>query len=97
MTAEEFDSLVRDILDGRKKVPAAVRSQLMYQMVARLYLNQHILADKVKAIEEKSIVIWVERHPAAATLLSTLAIATVILFGTPELREPFLKALQLAP
>lgn len=97
----QFDSLIGDILEGRRQVPVETRNQLMFTMVARIYTNQVDLEKRIKRVEDYSILLWIDAHPWATTIISALAISLLLVVSSPDLRQPFLEAVgitkQLAP
>lgn len=88
----QFDSLIWDILEGRRQVPAETRSQLMFTMVARIYTNQVGLEKRLKRVENHSILLWVKSHPWATTLISLFVLSLLLVVSNPVSRQPFLDA-----
>jgi len=92
----EFDSLISDILDGKKQVPPDMRNDLMFTMTARLYREQRKINDRLTIVEEHSILLWVEAHPWASLVISLFCMSLLAIWSTPELREPFAQAIGIS-
>jgi hypothetical protein len=95
MTTEELDSLITDILEGKRCVPAKVRNDLMFTMIAALYREVRSTSARVTKVESYSIIMWMERHPKATMVLFALGLAFLAWWSTPEFRRPVLAAFGL--
>jgi len=92
----EFDSLISDILDGKKQVPADMRNDLMFTMTARLYREQRKINDRIKRVEDHSILLLMIGHPWMTLVISLLCMSLIVIWSTPELREPFTQAIGIS-
>ena len=95
MTDGELDAMITDILEGKRRVPAKTRNDLMFTMVASLYREVQNTSVRVAKVEAYSIVMWMERHPKATLVLFSLVLAFLAWWSTPEFRRPILAALGL--
>lgn len=92
----EFDSLISDFLDGKRDVPADMRSSLMFTMTARLYQQQRRINDRIKRVEDHSILLLMIGHPWMTLVISLLCMSLIVIWSTPELREPFAQAMGMS-
>jgi hypothetical protein len=92
----QFDILISDILEGKRKVPAETRNDLMFTMMARLYQEQHKINDRIKRVEDHSILLLIIGHPWMTLVISLLCMSLLVIWSTPELREPFAQAIGLS-
>jgi hypothetical protein len=88
----QFDSLIADILEGRRDIPIEARNKLMFTMVARVYQQQREINKRIKRVEDYSIGLWVEAHPFGALVISLFALSMLLILSSPDLREPFTQA-----
>jgi len=85
MTEEENDELVRRVqhmLENKKTISASVRNDLVLGLLVQLTTNVKALTDDVRTIKgeteyvrARSIVVWIEKHPRAATLAAICLLA----------------------
>lgn len=59
------------------KIPASARDRLMLAAIATLLEAQKETDKRLKQLEDKSIVMWIERNPALTVFLGSIALVVL--------------------
>lgn len=67
-------ALLEEALDYNGHTPSAKRDRALFTVLKAIYLEVAPLSKRIKVLEDKSIVIWMEKHKAlSATIITVLA------------------------
>lgn len=88
-------ALLQRIIESNGDTPRPEKDQALFIVLKEIYQTVKLQSKRVEALEGKSIVMWIEKHPKQAVFLLGVLLFVVNAWFVSDFRKPLLALLGL--
>ena len=88
-------ALLQRIIESNGDTPKPEKDQALFIVLKEIYQTVKPLGKRVDALEGKSIIMWIEKHPKQAAFLFGVSVFLVNAWFVSDFRKPLLALLGL--